>query len=140
MRDSFHLEIDLASIKNLEQVLLQKLRRAQIEGGISVLRQAESIMAESKAQAPEDTSTLASAGFVSSDNLGGDPTVRIGYDGTSVNPKTGDLVSSYIMPVHERLDIRHPKGNAKFFEGPIIRYAPMFEPTLAGMLAKALLR
>jgi len=139
METDLELTFDMTSLLTLEEVLTLKLRTAQTEGGISVLQQAEAIMADSQAQVPEDTGTLAAAGFVDSENLGGDPTVRIGYDGTFLNPKTGELVSEYIMPVHERLDVMHPKGNAKFFENPVIQYAPKFEPTLASIIAKALM-
>ncbi|HVJ72028.1 MAG TPA: hypothetical protein VM531_11085 [Sphingomicrobium sp.] len=32
------------------------------------------------------------------------------------NPKTGELVETYIVPLHENLDAIHPVGEAKFLE------------------------
>ena len=135
-----NLTFDFASIANFEQQLLRKLRQGQIEGGLSIREQAEEIMGNSHSQVPEDTGALAAAGFVDARNAGADARVRIGYDGSRLNTKSGKTVSSYIMQVHERLDIHHPKGNAKFFEGPILQYIPKFEPTIAAALRRALLR
>jgi len=133
------LTFDMASLMSLEETLTAKLREVQIQGGLSLRQQGEAIMSESRNQVPEDTGTLAEAGFVTTDNSGEEESVRIGYDGTAINPKTGQSVSEYIMAVHERLDVYHPKGNAKFFEQPVLQYSPRFEPMLADMLAKALL-
>jgi hypothetical protein len=140
MANGFALTLDMSSIRNLEAQLLRKLQQGQIEGGLSIKMQAEEIMADSYMQTPEDTGTLARSGFVEATGTGSDTTVRIGYDGTRVNPKAGKTVSSYIMQVHERLDKFHPKGNAKFFEGPVLQYIPRFEPTIAAAMRKALLR
>lgn len=140
MADGFSLTLDPTSIANLERALLAKLQQGVIEGGLSLKQQGEEIMEESRLQAPEDTGTLVSAAFVRAQGTGMGESVRIGYDGSRINTKAGKPVSAYLMLVHERLDIKHRKGNAKFFEGPVIQYMPKFEPALALALRRALLR
>jgi len=134
----FSLTLDMASVATLEAQLLRKLQRAQIYGGVSIREQSEELMAQSQALVPVDTGTLLASGFVEDIELGGDSAVRIGYNGSNINPKSGKPVSSYLMEVHERLDRFHPRGQAKFFEIPILQYVPKFELTTAAALAKAL--
>lgn len=89
----------------------------------------EEIFAESQKQVPRVSSTLATSGYyevrrrsdVSSYLYEG--TVGYGGNGDPINPKTGERASEYMVAVHERLDVEHPVGKAKFLEDPVREYA-----------------
>lgn len=78
----------------------------------------EQELPRSQEMCPKDTETLAESARVS------DPVTTV--EGTTVilsygrdddrNPKTGEPSSSYAVDVHERMDIVHPIGHAKFLE------------------------
>jgi hypothetical protein len=120
--------------KNMEAVL-----RDSLEMGEEVLEKEilKTIMDKSDFYAPEDTGTLKQSRFIEKRRQG-DGTIRVrgGYGGPNdrVNPKTKKRVSSYIVPVHERLDLKHPKGQAKFLERAVNETIPEIE----GLLAKNL--
>jgi hypothetical protein len=87
-----------------------------------MLEHAQHVMALSQAQVPRGTGTLADSGYV------GIPistrytvTVPLGYGGANdkVNPISGESASTYAMPVHELVEIRHENGKAKFLEDPL---------------------
>ena len=88
----------------------------------------EEILKKSLAQVPRDTATLASTATykIEGDWRTGWSGV-VGYamdsDSDAINPKTGEPVSSYVLAVHERLDVIHPNGKAKFLEDPVREYA-----------------
>jgi hypothetical protein len=73
---------------------------------------------ESKRRIPKDTHAAEESGVV----LG--PDIRPGMVRAVIayaaqgetNPKTGELVETYIIPLHEILDSIHPVGEAKFLE------------------------
>lgn len=118
------LKIDKKSLHKLE-VNLKKTRIASLfGGGRGLLKAAQEIMDLSQLQVPFETGTLRNSGFVSGPERdeSGRVQVRIGYGGEAdkQNPKTGQMASEYMIPVHERLDVQHPIGKAKFFEDPVI--------------------
>ena len=82
------------------------------------LKVAQKIMEESLKEVPRDTGALAEAAYVEQDSKG---EVSFGYAGNRLNPKTGQSVDEYMVAVHERLDVHHPVGKAKFLEDPINR-------------------
>ena len=73
---------------------------------------------ESNRKIPKDTHAAEESGTV----LG--PEVRPGSIRATIayatagetNPKSGQLVAEYIIPLHEDLDAFHPNGEAKFLE------------------------
>ena len=79
-----------------------------VASGLSL--EAEIIMAKSKDLVPVDTGALRSSGHVRKPRTVGDYlVVELGYGGVAVG---------YAIPVHERLDVHHPVGQAKYLEIP----------------------
>lgn len=86
-----------------------------------VLAEAEAIMAESLLEVPRVTGTLANSAYIEQNGLG---QVTFGYGKSEgANPKNDTDVEEYMVAVHERLDIKHPNGKAKFLEDPVRRHA-----------------
>lgn len=91
----------------------------------------KAILAESLAQVPRDTATLAkSAGYkvwrrtdTSINTWAYEGLVGYAITHDPINPKTGHPASSYAMEVHEDLYVRHKVGKAKFLEDPVRAYA-----------------
>ena len=87
-------------------------------------QEAELTMTESKGEVPVDTGSLRNSGFVDEPKIDGNQiSVKIGYGGvaTKVNPKTGEVTTTYAVIVHEDTTMNHTVGNAKFLENPIKR-------------------
>lgn len=128
-------EVDKGSIKNL-QAHLDRATFLFIKNSREAVRQeVDEIMEESQAQVPFDTGTLAQSAFIEEDTAGN---ITFGYGGPndSINPKTGQKSSEYMMVVHERLDVFHPTGKAKFFEDPLLKHIMRMEQTVTGKIRK----
>ena len=82
--------------------------KAPIAAGGALYREAERIMTAAKSRTPVDTGALRASGAVSQpDMTTNGVTVEMGFGNTSVN---------YAVVVHERLDVFHPTGEAKYLE------------------------
>lgn len=92
---------------------------------------AEEIMNESKRQVPKLTETLLASAFyevtrrtdTSATTWAYEALLGYGGNGDPINPLTGEPASSYMVVVHENLDVYHPVGKAKFLEDPVREYA-----------------
>jgi hypothetical protein len=93
-------------------VVVRNMRRAgrtmESALGDAIHQEALAIMAQSKQEVPVDTGRLRQTGYVAKPR----PTVR----GPMVSMGYG---TRYALPVHERLEVRHPVGKAKFLEDPV---------------------
>lgn len=105
--------------------LQAKLKRApeRLGWGLkkAALEDIEQVMAQSQEQVPIETGALKGSAYISQDSKGN---ITFGYGGKNVqtNPITGQLTTEYMAAVHERLDLVHPVGRAKFLERPINNY------------------
>lgn len=93
---------------------------------------AEDVLARSQQLVPVGaTGNLKASGQVSGPEMkDGALEVHIGY---------GDRKTAwYAQIVHERLDVRHPQGQAKFLETPINENLKALDHALAGALERAL--
>lgn len=92
---------------------------------------AQDVLARSKALVPVDTGRLRETGQVMGPEMkDGSWEVHIGY---------GDRKTAwYAQIVHERLDVRHPRGQAKFLEVPINENLKQLDAALAGAIESAL--
>lgn len=124
---------DMSQVVLLEKALSARLLLAQSTGGHTLEQQAATIMRTSLDQIPQDTGAAASTAHITPGrDANGDPIVSMGYDGTKAsNPTTGQPVSDYLFPLHERLDVYHPRGKAKFLEDPIMDYIQPLTHALA---------
>lgn len=128
------LNVSTSSVYKLQAKLMDRgrfLSNKMLEAADDVV---QDIMQESQEQVPVHTGTLASAAFVESDRQG----ITFGYGGNNdtVNPKTGQLASDYMVVVHEDMDAFHVKGKAKFLEDPINRALSSIEGKLGSRLRR----
>lgn len=115
---------------------LRRSRLAITKAAKQAIRdEAESIMQDSLEEVPKDTGTLASAAYIET-LANGD--VEFGYGGpnNAINPKSGTATDDYMVAVHERLDVIHPNGKAKFLEDPLNRHLAKLETSLVGRIRR----
>lgn len=74
---------------------------------IGMMALGEEIMAESVKRTPVDTGRLRQTAYVAPPRLAGDWTVELGYGAT------------YAAAVHERTEVSHATGEAKFLENAV---------------------
>lgn len=120
----------ITRLTNLETAASRQAREA-------VRAAAELVMSRSIPQVPVDTGALRDSNYiedVASDKR--EARVTFGYGGPNIqtNPKTGKPTTDYYLYVHERLDLHHPHGNAKFFEKPLIESLDELEETVGAKL------
>lgn len=73
-----------------------------------LLAEAEAIMTDAKLRTPVDTGTLRASGTVKSDlRMVANPKAELSFGGAA---------AGYALIVHERMDVYHPVGEAKFLE------------------------
>lgn len=120
---------------------VRKIRRLlpkiQHEIADALYEEAEMILGESSHEVPRATGALAASTYIESPNISGDGvSIGFGYGGpgTKINPRTGKATSSYAMIVHERTDLYHPVGKAKYLEDPVNRAIPGFPARMAARL------
>lgn len=92
------------------------------------------IIDESKAQVPTSTATLRNSAYtVELQTEGQVVAQRVGYGGPNdqINPKTYKLASSYMVPVHEKINATHVQGKAKYLEDPVRDASKLIEKYLA---------
>lgn len=94
----------------------------------AMVTEMEYTITEAKQRTPVDTGTLRASGTVSAPDVSGSRIeVAGGFGGAAQN---------YAIPVHERMDARHPVGQAKFLESAFLERASQFPSKLAaGVLA-----
>lgn len=80
--------------------------------GAALYEEASAIFAESQLEVPVDTGRLRASGGVSPPIGRTDPYVRIFYG------------TDYALPVHERINVPHTVGKAKYLEDPFRRAIP----------------
>jgi hypothetical protein len=83
---------------------------------------AEKLLAESRQRVPVATGELKDSGKV----VMQDGAASVVYD------------APHALSVHERLDVRHPDGQAKYLEEPMNQFGDKLLQTLARVLDKAL--
>jgi hypothetical protein len=99
------------------------------------LQEAEVVMEKAKELTPVDSGNLKSTGRVIPPVLEGDTlTVTLTFGGPAAN---GEEVH-YAVYVHENLTARHPVGEAKFLERPVLEWADVAEARLAAHVGKAI--
>lgn len=97
---------------------------------------AHEIMQEADFLVPKDTETLRESARVFEPTADPSPGVTFGFGyGGAINPKTGNAVDTYAVPVHEILEVHHdPPTQAKFLEDPLFAHAAVLEHQLAAEL------
>ena len=96
----------------------------------ALVMEANEMMTEAKAQTPVDTGTLRGSGTVF-------PAKRK-RDGVEVELGFGGAAAGYVIPVHQRLDVHHPVGNALFLERPVLAGSRRLRQRLHNEIERAL--
>ncbi len=114
--------LDKSSVAQLEQNVLAALEGSVQAGARALDKIVDQVGIMCDSYVPRHTGSLAAAQYKKAAKLVGQVvTAEIGYGGPAdrVNPRTGQLVSSYMFYVHEDLAKHHPVGQAKFLEVPV---------------------
>lgn len=122
-------DINPNDIRKLEGTVERTRKHVIKTSKRAALMEAYEIMEESLAEVPVDTGALASSHYVEQN---ADGTVDFGYGKNNVqfNTKHQIPTEDYMMAVHERLDVHHPRGKAKFLEDPVNRHKAKLEKSL----------
>lgn len=106
---------------------MQAAGRAQVEAARQGMNEfAEHVAGDGQELAPVETGALkASATTEDAKVEGSKITCVLGFN------------TSYAAAVHERLDLNHPQGQAKFLETSIRRNVPKMAPFIAGKVKAA---
>ena len=100
----------------------------------ALYQEAEYIMTDAKKLTPWETGNLRASGHVVPPKET-DTEVILGFGGPAGTGKGQTKNVGYALPVHERMDVNHPKGGqAKFLEVPMLAAAKNLESRLASYL------
>lgn len=116
------LSIEFKGLGTMERNLLGMQSRVAQAAADALYEQAKGIMDKSIEQVPVDTGTLKASAYVERPTVTNTQiTIDFGYGGPNdqVNPKSGQRASEYAIFVHERLDVHHTVGKAKYLEDPL---------------------
>ena len=109
-------DIKIKGIKEVKKNLREYPHKTLKALGKATYEESQIILGESKKQCPVDTGTLRSTGHVTEPKYTKSSVeVQIGYGGAA---------APYAIYVHERLDLRHKVGKAKFLEDPMKEALP----------------
>ena len=98
----------VTGVREAQKALAKTKRRYKNALGASIYVEALDIIGKSLLQTPVDTGRLRQSHFVERPSaIRGNPTVRLGYG------------TNYARIVHERTDLAHKVGNAKFLKRPL---------------------
>ncbi len=129
---SIQIDIDYSEFEQSLQAAASKIGFGA-EGVVK--KEVEQIMEVSEEQVPVDSGALLSTAFIETQSSMFTGTATFGYSGNAINSKTGESVADYMVAVHERLDLQHPHGKAKFLEDPINEYMDQAESSIGSKIA-----
>ena len=89
--------------------LSKEIRKISRRSEAGLLRAGEFIKNDSQKRTPVDTGNLRADHYVTKGRKGFSPIVEIGV-----------LSANYAVPVHERIELNHPTGEAKFLENAVV--------------------
>jgi len=122
-------EFKLTGIPELEAALTEAGGLALEAFASAMLQEQEQIISDAKRLTPVDTGVLRASGTVL-------PPVITGTQ-VEVQAGFGGAASAYAVPVHERMGVHHPTGQAKFLEQPFLERAATLPAKLAAKVAAA---
>lgn len=103
-------------------------QRKQIAAAEKAVAQfAEHVVGGAQELAPVDTGALKASATASDTQLDGDRiSAELGFN------------TEYAAAVHERLDVHHPQGEAKYLENSLRKNGPKFGPFIAAQVKGAI--
>ncbi|MNU64664.1 hypothetical protein D3C71_539460 [compost metagenome] len=122
--------VDYREFEKRLQLALSRVERGTKKATIRACEQIKDIALP---QVPSETGALANSFFYEIQGSYRNFTGKVGFGGPKDvrNPKTGQMVSEYMIAVHEDLQAVHPVGNAKFLENAVREYQQKFLATVA---------
>lgn len=115
--------------------------RAEVNIPKILYRIGEQIMTEAKRQTPVDTGNLRASGHVTQPQwVNTWCHVTLGFGGPAGAGAGQTKPVGYAVFVHENLTARHPVGNAKYLERPMLAWASKLEAKIAADLRAELVR
>lgn len=131
MKGTFSFDFDQKSLGHFTAQCEAAIRNLGIGTKSATIAACEEILDNSMAEVPKDTLTLLMSAFyevsrrtdTSATTWAYEAIIGYGGNGDPINPKTGKRASSYMVKVHEDLNVFHPTGKAKFLEDPVREYA-----------------
>jgi len=116
-------DIKIKGIKEVKKNLREYPYKTLKALGKATYEESQIILGESKKQCPVDTGTLRSTGHVTEPKYTKSSVeIQIGYGGAA---------APYAIYVHERLDLRHKVGKAKFLEDPMKEALPKLPSSIS---------
>ena len=114
-------------VKRFQANLRQAQGKARAAAKRGLAKFANHVIGESQALCPVDTGTLAASGTVGDLEESGEKlSITIGHNTT------------YAAAVHERLDVHHPQGQAKYLETAVRNNVPKAAEFIANEVRNAL--
>ena len=108
-----HLGADMKAYKGKLKLAVSRAMR----------QEGETTMTEAKSETPVETGALRASGLVDGPHTEGDVIIlELGFGGSA---------SDYALIVHERMDVHHPVGKAKYLEDPCMRMADRLPNAIA---------
>lgn len=131
MKGTFSFDFDQKSLDHFTVQCEAAIRNLGRGTKSATIAACEEILGNSMAEVPKDTFTLLISAFyevsrrtdTSATTFAYEAIIGYGGNGDPINPKTGKRASSYMVKVHEDLNVFHPTGKAKFLEDPVREYA-----------------
>lgn len=137
MKALFNFTFDKRSLQQFTNKCEATIRNVGAGTKRAAIEACEDILRDSLAEVPRKTNTLASTAYYEVKRRTDVGPKTYAYEGTvgygkmnKVNPRTRRHVRGYMVAVHERLDVSHPVGKAKFLEDPVRRYGSKFPRTV----------
>lgn len=123
----FHINLEIKNLDKLEAQLHQVKSLTTKTAKRLAREDVEELMAESRSQVPVDTGALQDSSYIEETPDG----LKFGYGGAHAqfNSKRNEYTTEYQLAVHERLDVYHTNGKAKFLEDPVNEYGSRMEET-----------
>ena len=129
---AIEIRVDQVSLNRAIAAAREFGRKAVQEMGGALYREAEAIMADSKAECPVRLGPLRASGHVQPPRVeAGEIVLELGYGGTALE---------YALRQHEELDYHHTVGKAKYLEDPYRRHLRGLDERLAADLKRRLER
>ena len=114
-------------IRRFNAKLRESREKGRVAAGKGLLKLANHTIGVSQALCPVDTGALQASGTVGElEDAGEKLSVTIGHN------------TNYAAAVHERLDVHHPQGQAKFLETAIREVMPKAAEFIGNEVKKAL--
>jgi hypothetical protein len=118
------LKAHVEGIQEIERKLQDLVRKYPEAAATATYQEGLALLADSVKEVPVDTGRLRRTGYVDAPTDARDPKVVVGYG------------TDYALPVHERTEVHHPVGKAKFLIDPMLLRSSGYRDRMIQRIAK----